>query len=99
MLLKFLSSAVSGLFLVLIRIYQLTLSSVMGRRCRYLPTCSEYASDAIKRHGPWAGFWLALGRVASCHPWGGHGYDGVPENLPPRIWMFWRQRHGDQNQD
>lgn len=93
---KLISRAIAGLFLVLIRVYQLTLSSVMGRRCRYLPTCSEYSADAIKKHGPWNGFWLALGRITSCHPWGGHGYDGVPDEVPERVWLFWRQRHGDQ---
>ena len=65
--------------LALIRIYQLTLSSIVGRRCRYLPTCSEYASDAIHRHGAWRGFWLAVARVSRCHPWGGQGFDPVPE--------------------
>ncbi|MEM1199449.1 MAG: membrane protein insertion efficiency factor YidD [Pseudomonadota bacterium] len=51
----------------------------------------------MRKHGPWAGFWLALGRVSSCHPWGGHGYDGVPDEVPEKVWLFWRQRHGDQS--
>lgn len=46
--------------------------------CRYSPTCSAYALEAIKNHGPWKGTWLATKRILRCHPWGGHGYDPVP---------------------
>ena len=63
----------------LIRSYQLFLSPVLGPSCRYLPSCSEYAIEAIERHGPLAGTWLALRRLLRCHPWGGSGYDPVPE--------------------
>jgi hypothetical protein len=62
-----------------IRFYQLTLSGFIGRRCRYLPTCSEYTSDAIAKHGAWRGLLLGLARVSRCHPWGGEGFDPVPE--------------------
>jgi uncharacterized protein len=51
----------------------------MGRRCRYLPTCSEYASDAIAKHGAGRGFLMGLARVSRCHPWGGEGFDPVPD--------------------
>jgi uncharacterized protein len=68
--------------LFLIRLYQLTLSSVMGRGCRFLPTCSEYAQDAIKLHGPWRGGVLAFRRISRCHPWGGEGFDPVPGSYP-----------------
>lgn len=74
----------------LIRLYQLTLSSVMGRTCRHLPTCSEYASDAIRVHGAWRGLWLGLSRVSRCHPWGSEGFDPVPAELPDHGWRFWR---------
>ena len=67
------------ILLAVIRLYQLTLSAFLGRRCRYLPTCSDYASDAIRKHGAWRGFLLGLARVSRCHPWGGEGYDPVPE--------------------
>jgi uncharacterized protein len=65
-----------------LRAYQLTLSALIGRRCRYLPTCSDYAMEAITRHGPWRGIWLGAGRVCRCHPWGGDGFDPVPEEWP-----------------
>jgi len=64
----------------LIKVYKWTLSPLFGMRCRYLPTCSDYAEEAIARHGVVKGGWLALKRVARCHPWGGHGYDPVPGN-------------------
>jgi putative membrane protein insertion efficiency factor len=68
----------SGLLITLIRFYQATLSPVNRGCCRYEPSCSHYAAEAIQRHGPWRGTWLALRRVASCHPLGRHGYDPVP---------------------
>jgi len=82
---------------VAIRAYQLTLSSVMGRRCRYLPTCSEYTDDAIRAHGLWAGGWIGLARICRCHPWGGSGFDPAPERLPAdsawyRPWRYGRWR-------
>jgi uncharacterized protein len=63
----------------LIRSYQLLVSPMLRPSCRYLPTCSDYAAEAIERHGALAGTWLALRRLARCHPWGGSGYDPVPE--------------------
>lgn len=63
----------------LIRVYQYTLSPVMPMSCRYLPSCSQYACEALARHGVLRGGWLALARIARCHPWGGDGYDPVPE--------------------
>jgi len=62
----------------LIRAYQLLLSPLLGVNCRYLPSCSDYAQEAIALHGPWRGTWLALKRLGRCHPWGGSGYDPVP---------------------
>jgi len=62
----------------LIRTYQLFISPMLGPSCRYLPSCSDYAAEAIERHGPVAGTWLALRRLARCHPWGGSGCDPVP---------------------
>ncbi|WP_274424349.1 membrane protein insertion efficiency factor YidD [Chelativorans sp. YIM 93263] len=78
-----------------VRFYQLTLSAFIGNSCRHFPTCSEYAYEAIARHGLWAGGWMALFRVARCGPCGSHGVDPVPEMLAPRHqwwapWRFWR---------
>lgn len=77
---------------MLIRGYQLTLSGVIGRQCRYLPTCSDYASEAIGRHGLWAGGWIGVSRICRCHPWGGSGFDPAPDELPAagRPWTPWR---------
>jgi putative membrane protein insertion efficiency factor len=63
----------------LIRLYQWTLSPWLGPRCRFVPSCSEYAAAAIRRFGPWRGGWLASRRVLRCHPWGATGYDPVPD--------------------
>jgi uncharacterized protein len=73
-----------------VRFYQLTLSALIGRRCRYLPTCSEYAMEAIDRHGAWNGSWLGVARICRCHPWGGDGFDPVPDELPTG-WRAWRR--------
>lgn len=62
----------------LIRLYQLFLSPALGPGCRYLPTCSDYAAEAIARHGALRGSAMAARRLCSCHPWGGSGYDPVP---------------------
>jgi putative membrane protein insertion efficiency factor len=61
-----------------IRAYKLTLSPMIGRQCRYLPTCSDYAREALIRHGPWRGGLLTGRRLCRCHPFGGSGYDPVP---------------------
>ena len=66
------------LFIVAIRAYQLTLSPFLGGSCRFLPTCSAYAIEAIGTHGAWRGAVLAVRRVSRCHPFGRAGYDPVP---------------------
>jgi len=66
-----------------VRLYQLTLSSLAVGGCRYAPSCSQYAIDALERHGALRGAWLALRRIARCHPWGGAGYDPVPHRHGP----------------
>ncbi len=70
-----------------LRAYKLTLSPLIGRQCRYLPSCSEYAAEALIVHGPWRGGSLAVRRLCRCNPWGGSGYDPVPPPAPPaRKW-------------
>ena len=62
----------------LVAVYRYTLSPLIGGNCRYCPTCSAYAMEAIARHGGLAGGWLSLRRLLRCHPWGGSGLDPVP---------------------
>ncbi|MBN9010885.1 MAG: membrane protein insertion efficiency factor YidD [Rhizobiales bacterium] len=75
--------------------YRVTLSSLIGRQCRYLPTCSEYAEEAVRRYGLWAGSWMALSRLQRCGPMGASGYDPVPDApLPGARWYLpWRYGH------
>lgn len=68
----------------LIRAYQWTIAPVLGANCRYAPSCSEYACEAIGRHGALAGIWLGARRILRCNPWGGAGYDPVPDEPPFR---------------
>ncbi|MCF8429296.1 MAG: membrane protein insertion efficiency factor YidD [Bacteroidia bacterium] len=65
-------------FLLLIKGYQLLVSPYLPNACRYNPTCSQYAIDAITKHGVFKGTYLAIKRIGSCHPWGGSGFDPVP---------------------
>ncbi len=65
-------------FLLLIRIYQSLISPLLGPSCRFTPTCSQYAKEALKKHGLFKGLYLTLNRLSSCHPWGKSGHDPVP---------------------
>jgi hypothetical protein len=64
------------------RAYKLALSPFIGRQCRFLPTCSDYAAEVLISHGPWRGGVLAARRVCRCNPWGGSGYDPPPPKKP-----------------
>ena len=68
----------AALLILPIRFYQNAISPLFPGSCRFTPTCSQYAVEALKKHGPLKGFWLALKRISRCHPWGGSGYDPVP---------------------
>lgn len=68
------------LLILLIQAYRYLLSSLLGNNCRYTPTCSQYAVEAIETHGSMKGLWFALKRVSSCHPWHAGGYDPVPDS-------------------
>lgn len=71
---------IAKLLLGLIAIYRYAISPMLGRNCRFHPTCSEYAAEAIRLHGVWRGGWLALKRIGCCHPFHSGGYDPVPKH-------------------
>jgi len=65
-------------FQFVFKLYYWALSPLLGNRCRYVPSCSEYAQQALQIHGVSKGLWLSGKRICRCHPWGGHGFDPVP---------------------
>lgn len=75
---KFLKHATAQIMLAGIWIYRHLISPLTPPVCRYTPTCSQYAVEAIKKYGPYKGAWLAVKRILRCNPWGGSGYDPVP---------------------
>lgn len=86
------SAPVASAMRLLVLGYRYSLSMLMGRTCRHLPTCSEYADEALARHGAWAGGWMTLARIVRCGPFGTSGLDFVPDALPAqaRWYMPWR---------
>lgn len=79
--------------LLLLRLYKVMISPVLtalGVRCRHYPSCSDYAAQAITRHGTWAGSWMGLARLLRCQPWGSSGIDEVPEDRRGRWYAPWR---------
>ena len=75
---RWLSHFIAKLLALPIRFYQYAISPLLGPSCRFTPTCSEYAKQAILKHGPIKGLGLAIWRILRCNPWGGSGYDPVP---------------------
>ena len=71
---------INAIFIFPVKIYQWIISPLFPAACRYNPTCSNYMIQAIKEWGPFKGTWMGLKRISTCHPWGGHGHDPVPEN-------------------
>ena len=93
---KLISRVASAPLLAAISLYRWTLSPLLGANCRHLPSCSDYAREAIETNGAWKGGWLALSRLSRCHPWGSHGLDPVPdvrgEHHPFAPWRYGRWR-------
>jgi len=75
---RYVSSGLAFFLCLPIVFYQTSISPFTPATCRFTPTCSEYARQALKKHGPIKGLWLAVRRILRCHPWGGSGYDPVP---------------------
>ena len=86
-----------------VHLYRWTLKPFLGWHCRHLPTCSEYALEAIDRNGAWRGLWLTISRLCRCHPWGTAGFDPVPDIsaeqhlLEPWRYGRWTGRHATQH--
>jgi uncharacterized protein len=70
--------AFGAFFVFMVKVYQKIISPHLMPACRYTPTCSEYSIEAIKKYGGFKGGWMAIKRILSCHPWGGHGHNPVP---------------------
>lgn len=80
-----LRKALSYPFILLIRFYQVCISPLKPASCRFTPTCSQYGLEAFRRHGSVKGLILTVWRILRCNPWGGSGYDPVPDKFPWRI--------------
>lgn len=76
-------SPLAWLLIGVARAWQLGPSAILPPSCRFMPSCSAYAIEAVRRHGALAGGWLAARRLCRCHPWGGEGFDPVPDHWPP----------------
>jgi len=81
---KWISKILVFPLIILVRIYQYIISPIFPATCRYTPTCSHFAVEALKEWGPLKGTYLAVKRIASCHPSGGFGYDPVPKKKPKK---------------
>jgi len=83
-----------------IYLYRYLISPLIGSRCRFVPTCSEYAIGALRRYGLFRGLWLTTRRLLRCHPWGGYGYDPVPDDdrhaAPANDHGAWRATPDDE---
>lgn len=74
-------SMVKKVFILPVRLYQILLSPILGKNCRFQPTCSQYMIEAISEWGPLKGIYLGVRRIGKCHPWGPHGHDPVPKKM------------------
>ena len=92
-LIRWIRTLLVGILIVPVRIYQWIISPWLPKTCRYEPTCSQYAIEALREHGPLTGLLLGTKRIFSCHPWGGHGHDPVPPRGTPFAKLFTKQKH------
>lgn len=79
-----LKKIITEILLLPVYFYRVAISPILPPSCRYTPTCSRYTIEALKKHGLIRGSWLSIKRIVSCNPWGGSGYDPVPEPRPKR---------------
>ncbi len=77
-LIDLIKQGISFILIIPVKLYQWTISPLIGPSCRYTPSCSVYTIEALKKHGPFKGLWLSIKRISSCNPWGGSGHDPVP---------------------
>ena len=84
-MLKALGTVLAWPLRALVQLYRVAISPWLGVNCRFQPTCSEYALQALRRHGAFRGSWLAAKRIGRCHPWGGSGHDPVPGEDKPDV--------------
>jgi uncharacterized protein len=93
---KWILAGLSMILIIPVKIYQWMISPLLPGSCRYVPTCSEYAIEALRTHGPVKGLILGTKRIFSCHPWGRHGYDPVP---PKGASLFKFKKYKSKNYD
>jgi len=91
-LLRWIRALFIYLLVIPVKLYQWLISPWLPRTCRYYPSCSEYAIEALKIHGPLIGLLLGTKRILSCHPWGGHGPDPVPPSGTPIRELFFKKK-------
>lgn len=82
---RFILKVLGWVLMLPVYFYKYAISPFTPASCRHEPTCSQYAIDAIKIHGPFKGFWLGARRISKCHPWGTHGYDPVPPKKVKKV--------------
>ena len=97
-LIRWIKKLIIILLIIPVRLYQWAISPWLPRTCRYQPTCSEYAIESLRVHGPVRGLFLGTKRILSCHPWGGQGYDPVPPKGTP-IFTFKKTNQNEKEPD
>jgi len=90
---KIITRIFSGILIMLIKLYQYSISPLLPNSCRFIPTCSQYSIKAIKDHGVFKGLALGIYRIVRCNPWGGHGFDPVPEKGAPFQTLKSKKKH------